>query len=918
MASKAVVKDNQTETYVKPATIFEACKRGEVHGVIEFIYKEAASDGESRLVHLVDSRDNSGDFPLHLSSRNGYNDVVNVLLDNAANVHVVNGDGDTPFHVACASGHLEIAKSLVAAGADPYCRNFKACTPLHVACTNGHIEICRFLLDTNSVDVNARAKDGSTPLYCAYEKFHRDVIRFLIENGGQSDMISRLHLYSLMGNLPKIVECLVRGSGVNSRDGYGRTPMHVASFMGFPDVVEELAKCGAYLNVKDNAQMTPFLYACKNGNILAASILLDREADHKILQTDGKNGLHLAAMFGNLDIVEAMLGIVAAIGGATGTDRFLTLEWKKRCQRRNSSEKDKKGKDLSKRSLSNRDSWASSKLDFDITKHDASSTQELCKESKTAPFRRLKDKFKKRKEKRIESAEVVSSLGVLMEFLESVDNDGRTPLLLACACGHAPVVSVLLEVGANPDASDKDDNSCIHIACQNDYTDIVVNLLQSGVKLNVKNNTGETPLHALVKNGNIALVNMFINHRVNVDAADMRKQTPLHLSCRYGHVVIARHLILSGARVSSRDLEDMTALHIACLYKQSQVVVLLLENSASVRIVDGKRNSPFHYACRSGDFDSVRLLLQKERISVNAFGEFGTALYEACANGHEKLCHFLIDKGANAKAYGKTGTPLHGACAGDYPSIAKLLLDHGANVTATNRDGDTPLHISCRRAVHQPGPFSTIELLLSRDSGQGLHARNTGARTPLVEVMFTVKESDNLVQIQGGINLHRGSAIFNQENDLHLSSILDRLLTHDSPISDAIYDTWTKEDHFRCRNLVLYYTVAMATLKYRNTFPLKALKYMLAVGEFQGISQMQTHAGIRILIGAMGKEPALLDDVRGHIITPLPLRSLCVASVRRRICKTRRWVSRDLVNSSRDISDEIKRQVLVDGLFTYA
>jgi ankyrin repeat protein len=903
-----------SETYVKPANVFEACERGEVHSVIEFIYKESATDGESRLVHLVDSRDDSGDFPLHLSARNGYNDVVNVLLDNAANVQVVNGDGNTPFHVACASGHLAIAKCLASAGADPYNRNFKNYTPLHAACTNGHLEVCRFLLNDNSVDVNARAKDGSTPLYCAYEKFHRDVIKFLIENGGQSDMISRLHMYSLMGNLAKTVECLMRGSDVNARDGNGRTPMHVACFMGFPDVVEELAKCGAYLNVKDTAEMTPFLYACKNGNILAASVLLDREADYKIRQKDGKTGLHLAAMFGHLDMVEAMLSIVAAIGGATGTDRFLTVEWKKR---RHSSDKDKKGKDLSKRPLSNRDSWASSRLDFDITKHNASSTQELCKERKASPFSRFKGKFKKRKEKQVESAEVVSSLGVILEFLDSMDNEGRTPLFLACLRGHAPVVAVFLELGAATGSTDQEDNSCLHIACQNDLTDIVVNMLQSGVKLNVKNNTGETPLHACVKNGNVALVNMLINHRVNVDAADMRKQTPLHLACRYGHVVMARHLILSGARVSSRDSDDMTALHIACLYKQSQVVMLLLDNSASVRIVDGNRNSPFHYACRSGDFDSIRLLLQKERISINTFGEFGTALYEACANGHEKLCHFLIEKGANVKAYGKTGTPLHGACAGDYTSIARLLLDHNANITATNRDGNTPLHVACRRAVRHPEAFSTVDLLISRDAGQSLHYKNTAAQTPLGEVMVAIKESENLVQFQAGINLHRGSAIFYHENDIHLSAVLDKLLSNGSPVSDTIYDSWSKEDYFRYRNLVLYYTVALATLKHRNTFPIKAIKYMLKMGDSQGICQIQRHAGIRILIGAMEKEPTLHDDVRDHVINILPLRSLCVAKFRRSICKARHWVSRDLVISSRDISDEIKSHVLVEGLFSY-
>jgi ankyrin repeat protein len=50
------------------------------------------------------------------------------------------------------------------------------------------------------------------------------------------------------------------------------------------------------------------------------------------------------------------------------------------------------------------------------------------------------------------------------DVLEAVDDAGRTPLLTAAAIGNITIVELLIERGANVNASDNDGRSALHYA----------------------------------------------------------------------------------------------------------------------------------------------------------------------------------------------------------------------------------------------------------------------------------------------------------------------------------------------------------------------------------------------------------------------------------------------------------------------
>lgn len=67
----------------------------------------------------------------------GDTDVVQLLLDNGADVHARNRYGSTPLHRVASAGYKDVAELLLARGAEVNVMNNKGQTPLHKAAIAG-------------------------------------------------------------------------------------------------------------------------------------------------------------------------------------------------------------------------------------------------------------------------------------------------------------------------------------------------------------------------------------------------------------------------------------------------------------------------------------------------------------------------------------------------------------------------------------------------------------------------------------------------------------------------------------------------------------------------------------------------------------------------------------------------------------
>ena len=109
-------------------------------------------------------RDSLNQTPLYISVIEGYEDMVDFLLDRGANTEVKDDiSGYTPLYWAVQKVHRSIVRRLLESGANPNSQNTLKQTPLHEAFRIGDIEIAKLLLLYGS-DIGIQDYFHNTPL----------------------------------------------------------------------------------------------------------------------------------------------------------------------------------------------------------------------------------------------------------------------------------------------------------------------------------------------------------------------------------------------------------------------------------------------------------------------------------------------------------------------------------------------------------------------------------------------------------------------------------------------------------------------------------------------------------------------------------------------------------------------------------
>ncbi|KAF2073327.1 hypothetical protein CYY_005345 [Polysphondylium violaceum] len=117
-----------SEQYIIDQRLINAAKRGEAESVEEYVLDKECP------VDVNNAKDGMGETALHWAARNGYEEVIAVLLKFKANPNVLNRDQETPLHKAAFKDHLEAIRVLVNVGkADVSLKNKNGETALQLA-----------------------------------------------------------------------------------------------------------------------------------------------------------------------------------------------------------------------------------------------------------------------------------------------------------------------------------------------------------------------------------------------------------------------------------------------------------------------------------------------------------------------------------------------------------------------------------------------------------------------------------------------------------------------------------------------------------------------------------------------------------------------------------------------------------------
>jgi ankyrin repeat protein len=160
-------------------SLHAACLKGDIEAVKSSIAKRED----------VNAKDHNKLTPLHVACFRGYKDIVELLIENQANVNVSTTESpavESPLHLACLKNHLEIVKLLLENGADIDAQDKNKQTPLHYAIWANSELIVKLLLE-NGAYIDAQDKNKQTPLDYAIWANSELYLKKLLDETRQAD-----------------------------------------------------------------------------------------------------------------------------------------------------------------------------------------------------------------------------------------------------------------------------------------------------------------------------------------------------------------------------------------------------------------------------------------------------------------------------------------------------------------------------------------------------------------------------------------------------------------------------------------------------------------------------------------------------------------------------------------------------------
>jgi ankyrin repeat protein len=186
---------------------------------------------------------------------------------------------------------------------------------------------------------------------------------------------------------------------------------------------------------------------------------------------------------------------------------------------------------------------------------------------------------------------------------------------------------------------------------------------------------------------NISAVKRLVSEGVDVNFKhETTYMTPLMYACSKGYSEIAFILLAAGADVTLTDKEEATALNYACLMtKDIDIIQMIIRYGVEINnTTKTLGHTPLMDAVVGNNIDAVKLLVKMgAKLDVRDKVKEETALMKAVKTKRENIVEFLVKSGADVNIPNKNGvTPLMVSCYYNLYNTAKLLIEYGADVNA--------------------------------------------------------------------------------------------------------------------------------------------------------------------------------------------------------------------------------------------
>ncbi|KAL8721231.1 MAG: hypothetical protein Q9225_002043 [Loekoesia sp. 1 TL-2023] len=610
---------------------------------------------------------------LYIASSKGHDDIVRFLLDRGVSIDAVGGKQGTALQVAALEGHRDVVQLLLARKANTKIVSARFGTPLSAAAEKGHERAFQMLLNAGA-SINGKGGWYAYPLISAIVGQNDTIIQILLNKGANVNLTGGRHVCALMaasalGKLALVKKLIDVGARVNDENDKGADALHSACCAGHLDVVRLLLENDADVNAKGGKHRNALNAASSEGFSQIVDVLLDAGADPTAFDPNYGNALQAAARAGHEEIVRKLSESGCDVNAAGGT----------------------RGTALVGASSAGQARVIEILFDLGVPR---GNNQDTANALVVATSKEHEDVVK-----------LLVSNGANLDTAGALQTFEWLPLQVAANRLKFEMLSTLLGLGADPNATGGFWGSALMAACDNDKMDcqILEALIVAGADINkvvppeqrFKYPNGlypeSTALSAAASNCHPDAVRLLLNHEADPNLHCGNWGTALHKAAYRGATDIVEMLLASGADTnldgepcnSKGDDGIVTALQGASAFADEPTVRLLVANGANLVIErnDSDFKSALHAASFYGNTTNVQVLLELGSDVNLRGGRYGTCLQAAATRGHNETMTALLDAGAkiNEQDVGCYGSALIAAIVNSNHDSVRLLLERGAD-----------------------------------------------------------------------------------------------------------------------------------------------------------------------------------------------------------------------------------------------
>ena len=787
----------------------------------------------------LDARDNEGQTLLHLLAASGdarARKALSLAISKSADLNAKNNEGLTPVALALDKKRYDKMQILLDAGANVNVtiKVKDETMPLAIyAYEKTTAAVCKQIL-AKGADINAKIEpSGNTLLHRVVFWNNKDMTEHVLSLNPSLEMRNGDGRTPLMVALEKdrwpLAELLLeKGANVTGKDMYGQTVTHYLESSKQLELLKKVIEKGAPISDKDFRQRTPLILALDNKRLDNVSYLISKGARAEDPDDKGNTPVMRYALAGKMDVAQALVE-----GGV------------------NVKKTNHEGQTLLH--ILSASGWYAAAKVIPLVVERGGNIEARDNEGLTP----LAVSIKRKKIKNLEALLAAGakpagkiddwhvtfyayekwSSNICLLLLEkgadkSLRNDNNQTLLhRAMDWNDQGFTPKFLEMKPDLDPLDNDHRTPLMIALKRVRIDLAWLLMQKGARLDLADNEGWTVQHYLASYNTPAML-AFTAGKVKNDVADREGRTPLAVAISGGKTKNVELLLEGGANPNGQDEKGNRLIALALQKNRVAIAKLLLAKGADLTVKDKEGNTLLKLAAQTGNVEFINVLLEKGANVHEKSADGSTPLFAAAAGGHKAAAALLAEKGADVNARNNDNeTPLMKAAAGSasgHYQTAKDLIEKGADPNAASKSGQAALHM----AIEARNPY-IVELLLSKGAnanvldpeGNTLIMRLSAVKyekswqsTPAVKILKAL--------IKGGGNPNAlnnyGSSALNMAIKLDNGKIIDALID-----SGADVDQRDKNGNTVLKKVVLSYIFDYHSPKSRDTSRENMIKHLL-------------------------------------------------------------------------------------------